>query len=138
MSQKIIRKNLKLLEKIRFDYAPMITEYNDIFEPLQQRDESQTNTITYHINNDTGKMEIDGSRYIRLGKVKLYDSLENKSLSPKKHIVILDTETQILHCFDIARLYDEYILTEKNHVFTKHNTFNLSESTKSIVLGEMF
>lgn len=83
-------------------------------------------------------MNIIGNRYIRLGKVQLHDALVDQPLLEQKFIIILDTHTQVLHCFDIEKLYNEYIVPEKDHAFTKHGTFRLTDSTRSMVLGEMF
>lgn len=143
-SQKTINKNLKLLERVKLNYIPMRSRgSSDSFDyvPPPSKDKSlnhEPQTIKYHIDPETGKMEIEGNRFIRLGKVQLYDSLEDKLLSQRKFIVILDTTSQILHCFDVKKLYNEFVVAEKNHAFTKHGSFNLSESTKSMVLGEMF
>ena len=152
-ARRTMERNIKLLDKVQTNYYPLNSPLsssplsnNYDFEPSPPQDESIYNkttrrepqTIQYYIDEDTGQMHILGNRYIRLGKVQLHDSIEDTLFSEKKFIAILDTHLQILHCFDIKRLYDQYITSERDHAFTQHGTFMLSDSTKSMILGEIF
>ncbi len=135
-----IERNLNLFENLQTDYIPLrdfdVQEPVALDESLQKPKQSQT--IKYYIDEETGKMNVVGTRYIRLGKVQLHNSLLDEPLFEQKFIIILDTYTQILHCFDIEKLYNEYIVAEKDHAFTKHGTFRLTDSTRSMILGEIF
>lgn len=144
-SKSIVNKNLQLLQNMRSDYyAPLIDSYDDI--PPKNPDESLYNnttketpqTIQYYIDHDNGKVVITGKRYLRLGKIQLYDSLKDAHFDNEKYISILDTHTQILHCFNIKELYNNFIVKDKTSTATRYGSFDLTESTKSIVLGEIF
>lgn len=161
-SKSIINKNLKLLEHIRDDYNPIEcdnirTEYIQVPSPHAPHaprgthshpstdDSIYNNTnredpqlLKYYIDHESGKVVITDKRYLRLGKLVLYDSIKDEPFDEDKYIAILDTHYQILHCFNVQHLYDNYVSKEKDRTTTRYGSFDLSESTKSIVLGEIF
>ena len=121
------------MRRIR-NYSPLSFHYrfNDREEGSEyHKDEYQ---IRYKIDPKTGRM-ISDQRFIRLGKAKLFDSLSNRYMEDEREQILLyDTQEQILYCFDIKDLLEDYVLESEEYIVTRYNTFSLSSLTKNIAM----
>lgn len=133
----LVHNNYKPMKESSHDFSLTPPSSDDSLASLAPKDNS-TKTIKFSIDSDSGKMTIDGERYLRIGKIQLYNSLDDSLFFNQKYLAILDTHLQILHCFEIDKLYNDFIAAEKVSPVTKHGTFHLSDSARNMVLGEMF
>jgi len=86
--------------------------------------------------NENGLLKVKGKRYLRLGKINLFDPVESKHISDSEFVGVLDTNTGEILCFDINRMYKEYIQSGANHVLTDDNrTYKICSQTKDIVMN---
>jgi hypothetical protein len=136
--QKNLFKNS--LQSIRFDYSRG-RQYQFIkYEDEQSSEQTKFHDIKYRINPETGKVEIEGQRFLKLGKVELYDVIEDRNVDVdrEKYIMILDTQTGTAYCFNIKELYHKYISQDRKYVESERGKFKISKDAKAIVLGEIF
>ena len=114
-------------QHIHLDY------FNDCFENKPQGSLSTPEKLKLHITGD-GTLSIKGKRYLRLGKITLFDPVKSKNITEKKYVGILDTATGEVLCFDINLVYKEYISKNKNFIHTHDNRkYEISLQTKDIV-----
>lgn len=117
----------------------------DYFSPMIDLDEyegtkgflSKPEKLKMYID-EKGLLKVKGKRYLRLGKISLFDSVKDKSISSKKFVGILDTNTGEIQCFDINEIYEKYIQDGINKVRTPDDkTYNITTQTKEIVMNEI-
>lgn len=96
---------------------------------------SKPERIKMHID-ENGLLKIKGKRYLRLGKINLFNPVESKHISGDEFVGILDTNTGEILCFDINKIYKEYIQSGIEHVETDDNKiYEITSQTKNIIMN---
>lgn len=89
--------------------------------------------------DEHGILKIQNHRYLRLGKISLYDPLNSKSITNNEYVGILDTYTGEMLCFDINTVYKDYI----QHGIDKvkgidDKIFSITPQTQDIVINHIY
>ena len=127
------------LDDLHMNMATLVK--HDYFRPISPNDPKKDAFLTksekIKLNiNDQGRLQVKGKRYLRLGKISLYDPVSSRPISPSEFVGILDTMTGEVQCFDINKVYEEYIQDGTEHINTgAGSTYRISEQTKEIVMS---
>lgn len=119
---------------IQFDYfKPM---FNDGTDP-ENAFLSNPEKVKLHID-ENGLLKVKGKRYLRLGKINLFDPVQGEDISSRKFIGILDTSTGQVLCFDIKEIYEKYVQNGITQVRSPdQRTYGISSQTKEIVMNSV-
>lgn len=121
---------MNIMEHVRTDYSQ---QWNPGFL-------SKPENLQLQIQ-ENGRLTINGKRYLRLGKITLFNPVKSDHITPNKYVGILDTNTGQVLCFDIDTIYMEYIQKGIDTVNTNYNntltTYAISNQTKKIVMDSM-
>jgi len=107
----------------------------DVFDKPEKKQPflSKPEKIKMYID-ENGLLKIKGKRYMRLGKINLFDPVESKHISEEEFVGIIDTNTGEILCFDINKIYKEYIQSGIEHVETNDKKiYEITSQTKNIV-----
>lgn len=123
---------------IKFDYVVSdSTELLSVNNNTNKHNNTNTNnkhkpTETY-IGND-GLLHISGSnnqkRYLRLGKISLFDAVKSTSITNEEYIGILDTLTGQLMCVDTETIRKN---KDNDIIKTKHVSFTITPEIRNAV-----
>ncbi len=104
-------------------------------QTCHQTNQPTTNYQTVHVKmGEHGTITIAGQRYLKLGKINLYDPFKDTNVSNQQYIGVLDTFTGNVVCLDMDILYKQFIAQNKDIVQSQRYTFNLSTEVKDIVV----
>jgi len=87
--------------------------------------------------DENGHLKVKGKRYIRLGKIRLYDPVKQQNISNKEYVGIIDTESGEIQCFDIDDMYSHYIENNVGIMQASDKQYKISDQTKDIVVNTM-
>lgn len=130
---------------IKFDYVVSdSTELISVTSPNNNSNKNPSNknptknkpTETY-IGND-GLLHISGSnnqkRYLRLGKISLFDAVKSTCITNEEYIGILDTLTGQLMCVDTETIRKN---KDNDIIKTKHVSFTITPEIRNAVNIEL-
>lgn len=99
---------------------------------------SKPEKVKLQISQD-GTLSVKGKRFLRLGKIKLFDAVKGTNITDTEYVGILDTDTGEIQCFDIGVIYQEYIKKDIQLVFTKNEKrYSITDQTKQIIVNSLF
>ena len=99
---------------------------------------SKPEKVKLQISQD-GTLSVKGKRFLRLGKIKLFDPVKGTNITDTEYVGILDTDTGQIQCFDIGVIYEEYIKKDIQLVFTNNQKrYSITDQTKQIIVNSLF
>lgn len=123
---------MNMAQYIQFDY------FRPIFDGGDNKKEaflSKPEKVKLHIDGN-GVLKVKGKRYLRLGKINLFDPVKGKNLSSREYVGILDTETGQVLCFDINEIYENYVQNGITQVCSPDaRKYDITSQTKNIVMN---
>ena len=75
---------------------------------------------------------------MRLGKISLYNGVEERYFSDKQYMGILDTLNERIVCVDLDTIYTECVQKNNNTLSIGNMLFNITPETKKIVCDYIF
>lgn len=89
--------------------------------------------------SENGTLEIsDKKRFLRLGKISLYDGVNGQYLNDKEFMGILDTLNGRVVCVDLDTIYTECVQKNNNTLSIGNMLFNITPETKKVVCDYIF
>ena len=104
-------------------------KYHSIHHPK----ESTTKSLTKSPTKTSEK-----KRFLRLGKISLYNGVEERYFSDKQYMGILDTLNGRVVCVDLDTIYTECVQKNNNTLSIGNMLFNITPETKKIVCDYIF
>jgi hypothetical protein len=134
---KCIKNNYRTKKQASFRYRKFDEEQEqEPSYPSAKYNEHERFELSYSLDRLTGQMICD-KRYIRLGKTKLYDGIEDRYINhAEEYIVVYDTREQKMFCFNTTKLQNDFIVNDKDCILTTFGKFRIKSLTKSIVKNE--
>lgn len=108
----------------------------DNYTRLESDDQSVTssdNSLLTSFDENEWKIRVSGRRFLKLGRITLYDGLNDCYITNNEYISILDTHTSELFCFDINNIDEKYLCDESGIIKIKNIRFRLSKQIKNII-----
>jgi hypothetical protein len=123
---------MNTLQYIQYDYIGKYTDSEEKNTVVLSKPEKVKMVI-----EKNGLLKIKDKRYLRLGKISLYDPVKQQCITDKEYVGILDTDTGEIQCFDIDEIYSQYIEAGVGIMRVANTKYKLTDQTKEIVMNNV-
>lgn len=101
--------------------------------------ESKKPNVAKSYVSENGTLEMsDNKRFLRLGKISLYNGVDERYFSDKEYMGILDTLNGRVVCVDLDTIYTECVQKNNNTLSIGNMLFNITPETKKVVCDYIF